>query len=59
MALSLSQPRRALITGAGSGIGQGLALILALEHGWSIIATDLNLVRCTYCLYGEVDLYAS
>jgi 3-hydroxybutyrate dehydrogenase len=43
MALSLSTPRRALITGAGSGIGQGLATTLALEHGWSVIVTDMNL----------------
>jgi NAD(P)-dependent dehydrogenase (short-subunit alcohol dehydrogenase family) len=35
----------ALITGAGSGIGQGLATTLALEHGWSVIVTDMNLVR--------------
>lgn len=48
MSLSVSTPRRAFITGAGSGIGQGIALKLALEHGWEIIATDLNLVsrRC-------------
>lgn len=44
MSLSLDTPRRAFITGAGSGIGQGIALKLALEHGWEIIATDLNLV---------------
>lgn len=44
MSLILDTPRRAFITGAGSGIGRGIAVKLALEHGWEIIATDLNLV---------------
>lgn len=44
MSLSLSGSRTALITGAGSGIGAGIATSLALEHGWEIIATDLNIV---------------
>lgn len=44
MSLSLSGSRTAFITGAGSGIGAGIATSLALEHGWEVIATDLNIV---------------
>ncbi|EKU21204.1 3-oxoacyl-ACP reductase, partial [Nannochloropsis gaditana CCMP526] len=43
MELSLQGSRRAFITGAGSGIGAGIASSLALEHGWEVIATDVNL----------------
>ena len=35
-------PRTILITGAGSGLGRGLALCLA-KDGHAIIATDLDL----------------
>jgi 3-hydroxybutyrate dehydrogenase len=47
-------PRRILITGAGSGLGRGLACALAKE-GHTIIATDLKLetVRETAALAGE------
>jgi len=44
MSLSLSTVHRALITGAGSGIGYFIATQLAIKHGWHIIATDMNVV---------------
>lgn len=51
MSISVSTPRRALITGAGSGIGQALSVSLALEHGWQIIVTDMSLVRASHIPY--------